>query len=317
MLESRARAATWPGAPPCGGGADAVKCGPGAQGGTAARDANREGARMTAGCEIIDKGDRLVVVNRNAARRNAMSPEWTAGMRRAFAQAAAEPRIAAVILVGEGGFFCAGGDLNKLMKAAGLSEDRRREGIDNLANLIRDIMRCPCPVIAAVDGGAAGAGFSIAFACDLIVAARDAKFTAAYVNAGLVPDGGLSASVSAALPPALAAELLLLGRPIGAERLHHLGAINALAEPGQALAAADVLADRLAAGPGGGQQAIKSLLTSAREQLMERQLAAETPLMARAIGSPEAREGMAAFLGKRPPDYAALRAGARGDAAPE
>lgn len=268
---------------------------------------------MAADCEIIDKGDRLVVVNRNVARRNAMSPEWTAGMRKAFAQAAAEPRIAAVILVGEGGFFCAGGDLNMLMKAASVGEEQRHEGIANLANLIRDIMRCPRPVIAAVDGGAAGAGFSIAFACDLIVAARDARFTAAYVNAGLVPDGGLSASVAAALPPALGAELLLTGQPIGAERLHQLGAINALAEPGQALDAANALADRLAAGPAEGQAAIKSLLTSAREQLMERQLAAETPLMARAIGSPEAYEGMAAFLGKRAPDYPALRRAA-GDA---
>ncbi|MBV0891799.1 enoyl-CoA hydratase/isomerase family protein [Paracoccus sp. Z118] len=266
---------------------------------------------MSASCEIIDKGDRLVVVNRNAARRNALSPELYAGMREALAQAAAEPRIAAVIVTGEGGFFCAGGDLNVLQKAGTMTEDQRRAEIEDLAALIRQIMACPRPVIAAVEGGAAGAGFSLAFACDLIVAEAGAKFTAAYVNAGLIPDGGLSASLMQALPPALAAELMLLGRPISAERLHQLGAVNELAQPGQAMAAADLLADRLASGPAEAQAAIKSLLSGARTELMERQLAAETPLMACAMGAAEAAEGMAAFLTKRAPDYPALRTGGK------
>ncbi|WP_299358354.1 oxepin-CoA hydrolase, alternative type [uncultured Paracoccus sp.] len=271
---------------------------------------------MSTHCEIQDKGDRLVVINRNAARRNALSPDFTAGLRSALAQATAAPRIASVIVTGEGGFFCAGGDLTVLQNAGQMTEAQRRGRIADLAQLMREVMGCARPVIAAVDGGAAGAGFSLAFACDLIVAARDAKFTAAYVNAGLVPDGGLTGSLMAALPPALASEIALTGRPVGAERLHALGAINELTEPGQALEAANALADRLAQGPAEAQASIKKLMVGARAQLMEQQFEAETPHMARALAGSEAAEGMAAFLTKRPAEYARLRLAAGGGAAP-
>ncbi|WP_330449097.1 enoyl-CoA hydratase-related protein [Paracoccus marcusii] len=79
--------------------------------------------------------------------------------------------------------------------------------------------------------GAAGAGLSLALACDMIVSARDARFTAAYVNAGLVPDGGLTAALTACLPPQMAASMALTGQPVGAERLHALGVIQELTEP--------------------------------------------------------------------------------------
>ncbi len=262
---------------------------------------------MNALCEIRDLGDRLVVVNTNTGRRNALSPELYAGIRQALDTAAREPRIGAVILTGAEGFFCAGGDLNLLRTARTLTPEQRRARIEDLAQLIRDILDCPRPVIAAVDGAAAGAGFSLAFACDLIVAARDAAFSAAYVSAGLVPDGGLTGSLMAALPPALAAELLLTGRPIAAERLYDLGAINALAEPGQSLELAMQMTDHLARGPAEAQASIKTLIAGARRVLMDRQLSAEVPHMARALAGAEAAEGISSFLGKRAPDFAGLR----------
>lgn len=260
-------------------------------------------------CRIEDRESHLVVVNDNPQRRNALTPGFYGGLRAALAQAAATPRIAAVIVTGAEGFFCAGGDLTMLMGAQGMTHGQRQAAIEELQSLIRAIIACPRPVIAAVEGGAAGAGFSLALACDLVVAGRDARFAASYVNAGLIPDGGLTGSLTAALPPALAAEICLLGQPVGAERLAALGVINAAVEPGGARDAAEAIAQRLAQGPAEAQAAIKELLTQARAALIEAQLDAEVEPMALALGSAEAGEGIAAFLGKRAPDFAALRRG--------
>lgn len=258
-------------------------------------------------CQIDDLGDRLVVTNDNPKRRNALTPGFQAGLSQALATANAERRIAAVILTGAEGFFCAGGDLNVLMTAHTLSDDGRRARIRDLAQLMQSIMDCRVPVIAAVEGGAAGAGLSLMMACDLVVAASDAQFTAAYVNAGLIPDGGLSGTLSAALPRPLVAEMLLLGWPVGAERFFDLGAINRLATPGDALDSANQLADRLAQGPADAQAAIKTLSTTAHRAMIQAQFDAEVPLMAAALAGPEAAEGAAAFLAKRQPEFARLR----------
>lgn len=258
-------------------------------------------------CEISDLGDRLVVENRNAARRNALTPDFYKGLHRALELATDNPRIGAVLIMGEGDFFCAGGDLTMLIKAQEMPEEQRRARIDALNDLMRAVVACPRPVIAVVEGGAAGAGLSLALACDMIVSARDARYTAAYVNAGLVPDGGLTAALTACLPPQMAAAMALTGQPVGAERLHALGVIQELTEPGEAIMAAMALADRLAAGPAEAQAAIKHLLTGARATLLEAQLSAERDAMATALASREAAEGITAFLAKRPPDFRRLR----------
>lgn len=252
---------------------------------------------------IEDRGSRLVVVNANSARRGALTPELYDAVRRACDTAAASPGIRAVILTASGGFFCAGGDLNVLIERARLSEPERKQKIEGLHGMIRAIRECPVPVIAAVEGGAAGAGASLALACDLVVAARGAQFTASYVKAGLVPDGGLTATLSRLVPRALAMEMCLLARPVTAERMAQLGAINAAVPPGQALAEAHALADALAKGPAQAQSAIKRLQGTAYETGFEDQLTAEADAMARAQGGAEAAEGIAAFLQKRAPDF--------------
>lgn len=251
---------------------------------------------------LEDRGDRLVVVNMNPARRGALSADLYAAIGDAM-QRATEPRIRAVILTSGGGFFCAGGDLNLLIERRTLSEAERRDKIDDLHDLVRAIRACPVPVIAAVEGGAAGAGLSLALACDLIVAATGAKFTAAYVKAGLVPDAGLTASLARMLPRPLAMEMCLLARPVGAERMAALGAVNTVVPPGGADAAANVLADALALGPRDAQRVIRSLVAGAYDATEAAQLDAERDAMARAAGGPEAAEGIAAFLAKRPADF--------------
>ncbi|MDF3415926.1 enoyl-CoA hydratase [Sulfitobacter sp. M57] len=251
---------------------------------------------------IEDAGDRLIIWNGNAAKRGALSPELYDCIQTAVKQAQ-EPRIRAVILTSEGEFFCAGGNLNVLIERRQISEAERRVKVDELHDVLRSIRACPVPVIAAVEGGAAGAGLSIALACDLIVAAKDAKFTAAYVKAGLVPDGGLTSAMARLLPRPLAMEMCLMGRPVMATRFAELGAVNRLVTKGKAMEEAMALVDHLAAGPREAQGVIRGLVSQAYEATEGEQLDAERDAMAAAAGRDEAAEGIAAFLEKRPAVY--------------
>lgn len=251
---------------------------------------------------LEDAGDRLIVWNGNTAKRGALSPELYACINEALSKAE-EPRIRAVIITSEGEFFCAGGDLNVLISRRAMPEAERSEKVDLLHDLVRGIRDCPVPVIAAVEGGAAGAGLSLALACDFIVASKEAKFTAAYVKAGLVPDGGLTSALSRLLPRPLAMEMCLLGRPVMASRFADIGAINRLCAVGNAMDEALALADTLAAGPRAAQARIRGLVASAYETTEAEQLDAERDAMAFAAGQDEAAEGIAAFLEKRNPAY--------------
>ena len=254
-----------------------------------------------------DLGDRLVVINANPAKRNVLSDAYYEAVIAAMRRAAEEPRIATVLLRGEGGFFCAGGDLRELAARREASREERLRAIERLHDVIRAIVHCPKPVIAVVEGGAAGAGVSIAFACDLVVAEDGASFTAAYVKAGLVPDGGLTRTLATRLPAPLAARMALLGEAIPARRLHEIGALSELAPAGNGFEVATLLADALARGPGAAQSAIKALLRAGTESDLDAQLARERDAMADAFAAPEAAEGIDAFLAKRPPEFARLR----------
>lgn len=251
---------------------------------------------------IEDQGDRLVVVNGNTAKRGALTPELYDAIRAAVDQAQ-DVRARSIVLTSEGPFFCAGGDLNVLIERRNLSEYERRARVDMLHDVIRAVRGSSVPVIAAIEGGAAGAGLSLALACDLIVAARGAKFTAAYVKAGLVPDGGLTSALARMLPRPLATEMCLLARPVEAERMAALGVVAELVEPGETLTAAQGLADVLARGPREAQRVIRGLVGQAYEQFEAAQLDAERDAMARAVAGDEAGEGISAFLEKRKPRF--------------
>lgn len=251
---------------------------------------------------IEDKGDRLIIWNGNTERRGALSPELYEAIQNAT-ETAGDPRIRAVILTSEGGFFCAGGDLNTLIERRNLPSPDRRARIELLHDLIRAIRACPVPVIAAIEGGAAGAGVSLALACDMIIAANDAKFTVAYVKAGLVPDGGLTASLARALPRQMAMEMCLMGRPIAATRLAELGVVTACPAPGETFAEAMTLADQIAEGPRTAQGVIRQLVSDAYDTTEADQLTRERNAMTAAVAGDEAAEGIAAFLAKRKPNF--------------
>lgn len=251
---------------------------------------------------LEDAGDRLIIWNGNTAKRGALSPELYACILEACIRAQ-ERRIRSVILTSEGPFFCAGGDLTVLIERQAMPEGARRAGIDALHDVVRAMRACPVPIIGAIEGGAAGAGLSFALACDIIVAAQGAKFVAAYVKAGLVPDGGLTAHLARAVPRQMSMEMCMLGQPVSAERMHALGVVNSLTPVGETLAAAQEFADRFAAGPRDAQGAIRAMVAGAYDTTEAVQLDHERDAMGHATGAPEAAEGIAAFLEKRSPNY--------------
>ena len=253
------------------------------------------------------EGAVLVLSNNNQAARNALSPEYYHAVMEALRAAGTDASVAAVILTGEGGHFCAGGDLNQLATRREMPLAERRLRLEDLNHLIRAIRDCPKPVIAAVEGAAAGAGLSLAMACDMLVAARSAVFSVAYVKVGLTPDGGATSFLAEFMSRQLLTELCLTGERISGERMHEHGCINRLTEPGQALAQALELAGQLAQGPEVATARIKALCRVAHSHGLEQQLALEADHMVEAQGSEESREGIAAFLEKRAPDFARLR----------
>ncbi len=249
------------------------------------------------------EGAVLILSNNNVAARNVLSPEFYAAVTTALAQAAADEHIGAVILTGEGGHFCAGGDLRQLARRRELPIAQRREKLEGLHDLIRAVRDCPKPVIAAVEGAAAGAGLSLALACDMLVAAKNSVFSVAYVKVGLTPDGGATAFLSEFVSRQVLTELCLTGERMSGERMAQLGAVNRLAEPGQALLQALVLAQQMASGPALAMARIKDLCRQAPHNTLEQQLELEAQYMVQSQETQESREGIGAFLEKRSPCF--------------
>jgi len=245
----------------------------------------------------------LVVTINDPKTRNALNWDIYDGLREAVEEATADISVGAVVLTGAEGFFSSGGNLHGLKERSEADYATRRSSVDRLHRMIRAMRNCPKPVIAAIEGGAAGAGASTATACDLIVAARGSYLSVAYLKIGLTPDGGVTAFLGGAIPRQLLAEMVFTGDRIPVERLHAAGVINKLVEPGQALPAALELAHRLADGPAAALATGKRLIEQARLNELQAQLDLEAEGIATALGGPEGREGIAAFLEKRKPDF--------------
>jgi enoyl-CoA hydratase/carnithine racemase len=252
-------------------------------------------------------GPVLKIVNNNPSARNALSVGYVTALTQGLLSAGADNAISAVVLSGAGGFFCAGGDLNVLIERREMEVEARIASINVLHDAIKAIRACPKPVIAAVEGGAAGAGASIALACDLIVAARDAYFAVSYLRVGLTPDGGATAFLSEFAPRQLVNEILMFGDKIPAERLFQLGAVNRLTDAGCAEQTAQALGERLYKTAPEAIGVVKSLALQARQNDLAAQLDFEAQQMASAQGGDEAAEGISAFLEKRAADFTQFR----------
>jgi enoyl-CoA hydratase/carnithine racemase len=246
----------------------------------------------------------LVLTLSNPGARNALHPDMYAAGVEALATAERDPSVRAVVLTGADNFFCAGGNLNRLLENRQKDPAVQAASIDALAEWIEALRACPKPIIAAVEGAAAGAGFSLALACDLLVAADNAKFVMAYVKVGLTPDGGGSWFLSQALPRPLATEILLEGKPVAAGRLAAAGLVNRVVAPGQARAEALNWATDLAQLSPNAVGRIKSLIESGASQTLTAQLGAERDSFVASLHHADGLEGISAFLEKRPAKYA-------------
>ena len=248
-------------------------------------------------------GQTLVLTISNPTLRNALGPEiYTAGIE-ALNAAESNPEIRSVIITGEGAHFCAGGNLQRLLTNREQPKEVQAQSIDGLHTWMEAIHTFPKPVIAAVEGAAAGAGFSLVLMCDLVVAARDSIFVMAYSSIALSPDGGGSWNLSHTLPRQLAAELMLLGERISAERLHDLGSVNRLVESGTALTQALDLAERINARAPNAMQSIKELINDAPTQSLHIHLTQERDHFVKNLHHANAGVGISAFLNKEKPIY--------------
>jgi 2-(1,2-epoxy-1,2-dihydrophenyl)acetyl-CoA isomerase len=224
-------------------------------------------------------------------------------MHRALAAGLKDARdggVRAVVITGAGRGFCVGQDLTEFREAPGDIGSRLR---DNYHPNIRAIRALEKPVIAAVNGAAAGAGMSLACACDLRIAADSATFVPAFINIGLIPDSGGSYFVTRILGPARAFEWLASGKRLTAAEAHAWGLVSEVVETDALQARAAGLAAQLADLPTRGVGMTKRLLDHAVTATLEEQLEREAQLQTAATKTEDFKEGVAAFLEKRPPRF--------------
>jgi 2-(1,2-epoxy-1,2-dihydrophenyl)acetyl-CoA isomerase len=228
---------------------------------------------------------------------------FDSAMHEAFGGAleeAQEPEVRAVVLTGAGRGFCVGQDLKEFKEAAGDIRHRLRTTFNPNVLALRGLEK---PVIAAVNGPAAGAGLSLACACDLRLAASSATFVPAFIGIGLVPDTGATYFVERLLGYSRAFEWLCSGRRLSAADAHAWGLVAEVVADGRLSARATELASTLAALPTRALGMTKRLLERAALSSLDEQLELEAELQAEAARSDDFREGVSAFLEKREPRF--------------
>jgi len=265
--------------------------------------ATNQEKQMTAQLLSTSEGQTLILTLSNPESRNALGPEMYAAGVEALNVAESNRDVRSVVITGENGLFSAGGNLQRLQNNRQLPPEHQAQSIEGLHSWIEAIRTFPKPVIAAVEGPAAGAGFSLALACDLIVAARNSVFVMAYSSIALSPDGGGSWSLSRVMPRQLATELLMGGERIGAERLHTLGVVNRLTDAGQALSTALAWSEQLNARAPNALASVKELLLDADGSSLNAQLARERDHFVKNLHHANAGIGIGAFLNKQTPRY--------------
>ena len=230
---------------------------------------------------------------------NALNAAVHAGLAAALKEARA-PDVRAVVLTGAGRGFCVGQDLGEFREAAGDVGERLRATYHPNILALRALEK---PVIAAVNGAAAGAGLSLACACDIRIAADAASFVPAFIGIGLVPDSGSSYFVRHLLGPARAFEWMTTNRKLTAAEAHAWGLVSEVVEAGALASRAAELAQTLAAAPTRGIGLTKRLFDAAAAATLEEQLEREAQLQTAAARTNDFAEGVAAFLEKRPPRF--------------
>ncbi|MAG34351.1 MAG: enoyl-CoA hydratase [Deltaproteobacteria bacterium] len=234
---------------------------------------------------------------------NALDLEMGTELMRAAIALDEDASVRAVILTGEGKMFCAGGDLAAMKQAGDGASAYIKELAGNLHLAISRFARMRAPVISAVNGTAAGAGFSMMAATDLAIAVETAKFTMAYTGAGLSPDGSSSYFLPRIIGQRRTFELMLTNRVLNSQEALEWGLLNQVVPAEELQAAAEKLAGRLAAGATSSFGVVKKLLVNSANDSLESQMELEARGIADSARTRDGKEGIAAFLEKRRPEF--------------
>jgi 2-(1,2-epoxy-1,2-dihydrophenyl)acetyl-CoA isomerase len=253
---------------------------------------------------LFERSDGVATLTLNRPERlNSFNAAMHGEVATALGTVESDPAIRALLITGAGRGFCAGQDLN-LREASAAGEFDAGAAIDRYYNpLVRRLKALKKPVMAAVNGPAAGAGANLALACDIVIAARSASFLQAFCRIGLVPDTGGTWFLPRLAGSARAMGLMLLGEPLPATTAAEWGLIWKVVEDETLMEEARALAAKLAQGPTVGLGLIKEALNRSLSATLDAQLDAERDLQRIAARSEDFREGVAAFLEKRPPRF--------------
>ena len=249
----------------------------------------------------VEAGLQTITLNR-PDKLNAFNPEMHKALRAALDQALDERSIGAVLLTGAGRGFCSGQDLSERRVEPGAAPIDLSVSLGSYYNpLVRRLRELPKPIVCAVNGVAAGAGANLALACDIVVAARSAKFVQSFARLGLVPDSGGTYFLPRLAGAARAMGLALLAEPLAAEDAERWGLIWKAVDDDKLMAEASAIARKLASGPTKGYGLIKRALYASAHNSLDAQLDLERDLQREAGFSEDYRKGVAAFLEKNDP----------------
>ena len=247
--------------------------------------------------EIKDQGEGLRTITLNEPeRRNPIGHAKRLELLAALSDAATDDTVRAVVLTGAGGHFSAGGDIRDQGERS-LAAHRERFAV--IGDVVTRLARYPKPLVAAIEGWAAGGGFALAMACPVVVASREARFVASFTKIALMPDMGLFSTLPLRIGPARARRLILTNRVVDAPEAHEMGIVDELAEPGDAVRLAGQLALEEAQGPAMPRQFVLDWFSRDLAAALEYEQSLQ-PIL---INSADAAEGRAAFAEKRAPRF--------------
>ena len=260
---------------------------------------------MTYESILFQSGDGIARITLNRPDRlNSFTSAMHAEMREALAQVSGDRSVRVLLLTGAGRGFCAGQDLSDRAVAPGDAAVDLGESIENnYRPLVLALRNLPLPVVCAVNGVAAGAGANIALACDIVIATQSASFIQAFCKIGLIPDSGGTYFLPRLVGPARAMGLAMLGDKISAQQAADWGLIWKCVDDAAFASHVDALLEQLAGAPTRGLAAIKRALHASQGATLEAQLDLERDLQRELGYSSDYREGVAAFIAKRPPRF--------------
>ncbi len=250
----------------------------------------------------VDDSVAHITLNRPESA-NSLNMEMASELMRAVIRCSEDPAIRAVVITGTGSIFCSGGDLKSFATQGQHLPYHLKEVTTYLHAAISRLTRMDPPVIAAVNGSAAGAGMALACACDIAIAAKSARFTMAYTRAGLTPDGSSTYILPRIVGLKRALELTLTNRVLSAQEAFDLGIVTRVVPDAELLDQAHTLAAGLAAGPTKALGAAKRLLHQGWTETLETQMEHESQAIASMAHTADAVEGITAFVEKRPAEF--------------